>query len=393
MRKIPWYIYVIGILVLVYSIALYKKPEPTDWTPTLSNKDKIPYGSYVLFREIDTLMGYRPDELRITPYEQCSDTSYMPEEEVYMFISPSAPFTEEDGKALLEYVSAGNTVFMSSEYIGQFFEDTLGVKLELDKSMDSITTHLVNPALKANRPFAMPKGVINAYFDKIDTAHAVVLGMNSKGKINFISQAFGKGKIFINTVPGMFSNFSLLDHHNTAYVAGALSYLPEYPSAFYWDEYFKQGRRGAQTPLRVILQHPALKTALYLAIAAILLVMIFQSKRRQRVMPVVPPVANTSVDFVETVSQVYYNKRNHRNIAMKQITYLFEHIRSNYYLDTSMPDDAFAKKLAHKVGMPEQEAIHMISLVRFIRSEEQISDQHLIALNNHIQEFHKYANQ
>ena len=162
MRKIPWYIYVIGILVLVYSIALYKKPEPTDWTPTLSNKDKIPYGSYVLFREIDTLMGYRPDELRITPYEQCSDTSYMPEEEVYMFISPSAPFTDEDGKALLEYVSAGNTVFISSEYIGQFFEDTLGVKLELDKSMDSITTHLVNPALKAKRPFAMPKGVINA---------------------------------------------------------------------------------------------------------------------------------------------------------------------------------------------------------------------------------------
>jgi hypothetical protein len=96
MRKLPWYIYLIVVLVIGYSIALYMKPQETDWSPTLSNKDKIPYGSYVLFHELDTLMGYQPDMLRITPYEQCGDTSYIPNGEVYMFISPVTPFDKGD---------------------------------------------------------------------------------------------------------------------------------------------------------------------------------------------------------------------------------------------------------------------------------------------------------
>jgi hypothetical protein len=393
MRRLPWYIYLIVVLVIGYSIALYMKPQETDWRPTLSSKDKIPYGAYVLFHELDTLMGYKPDMLRITPYEQCGDTSYIPTGEVYMFISPITPFDKEDVNALLRYVQEGNDVFISSEYLGMELADTLKLAIKGDMTMDSITTNLVNPALAAKKPYAMPKGVINAYFDKFDTAKVTVLGMNSKQKVNFILQPFGEGRIFINTVPGMFSNFSLLNHHNAGYVSASLSYLHQYPEGFYWDEYFKQGREGEQTPLRMILKHPMLKAALYTALAAILLFMLFQSKRRQRIIPVVPPVSNTTVDFVETVSQVYYNQRNHRNIALKQITYLFEHIRSNYYLDTSVPDDAFATKLAHKTGMPQDEALRMMALIRMVRSEEQISDQHLLSLNTYIQDFHKYANQ
>jgi hypothetical protein len=310
-----------------------------------------------------------------------------------MFIAPITPFDKEDVNALLWYVQAGNDVFISSEYVGKELSDTLKLEIKGDMTMDSITTNLVNPALARPMPYAMPKGVINAYFDKFDTAKATVLGMNSKQKVNFILQPFGEGRIFINTVPGMFSNFSLLNHHNAGYVSASLSYLHQYPEGFYWDEYFKQGREGEQTPLRMILKHPMLKAALYTALAAILLFMLFQSKRRQRIIPVVPPVSNTTVDFVETVSQVYYNQRNHRNIALKQITYLFEHIRSNYYLDTSVPDDAFATKLAHKTGMPQDEALRMMALIRMVRSEEQISDQHLLSLNTYIQDFHKYANQ
>lgn len=393
MRKLPWYIYVIALLLIGYSIALYKRPQDTDWTPTLINKDKIPYGTYILFHELDSIFGYKPESLRITPYEYCGDSSFETSGEVYMFIAAYTPFAEEDVNALLRYAAQGNHVFISSEVLGDKLSDTLGVKLEADLTMDSITTRLVNPEFGKAKQYAMPKGVINAYVEKFDTAKAVVLGMNSKGKVNFIMQPFGEGKIYINTVPGMYSNYSLLDHGNLGYVNASLSYLPHVPEGLYWDEYYKQGREGEGTPLRVILRHPALKAALYVALAAILLFMIFQSKRRQRIIPVMPPLSNTSVDFVETVSQVYYNQRDHRNIAMKQITYLFEYIRTAHYMDTSNPDDAFAEKLGHKVGMPVEEARGMIRLVRFIRSEEKISDQHLLSLNHYIQEFHKYANQ
>jgi hypothetical protein len=136
-----------------------------------------------------------------------------------------------------------------------------------------------------------------------------------------------------------------------------------------------------------------LKAALYTALITMLLYMIFQSKRRQRIIPVVTPPRNSTVDFVETIGQVYLGKGNHRNIALKQITYLFEQFRSRYGLDTSVPDDALARKLAHRSGFPEAQSLAMMELIRHVRSEESISDQHLIRLDRYIQEFHKYSDQ
>jgi hypothetical protein len=43
--------------------------------------------------------------------------------------------------------------------------------------------------------------------------------------------------------------------------------------------------------------------------------------------------------------------------------------------------------------MPQEEAVDMMRMIRFVRSEEKISDQHLLKLNSYIQQFHKYSNQ
>jgi hypothetical protein len=361
------------------------------------NRDKIPYGSFVLFNELKNYFGTAPSVLRITPYEQCRQVDER--KAVYMFICPDISSTKTDEQELLKFVAEGNTVFISAAGISQTLADTLGLSIDgnlLDMSGlsgDSISTMLVNPKLFPKRYFGMPGNTINGSISKFDSARTVVMGMNSNNKVNFVMVKIGKGKFFINVVPAMFSNYSLLDAGNRDYVSGVLSLLPAKPSAVYWDEYFKQGRIGLGSPLRVILEHPALKAGFFTALLSIIAFMIFQSKRRQRIIPVIVPPENSTVDFVETVSQVYFNNRNHRNIGMKQITYLFEHIRSSYNLDTSMPDDAFAKRLAHKSGMPADDAVAMMSMIRLVRSEEKIGDQHLLKLNNYIQQFHKYSNQ
>ena len=392
MKKIPWYMIVIVIFLGLYSLALYMKPVKTDWTPTLSNKDKIPYGTYVFFHELKKVLNVQPSQLRITPYEFYNDNISDRTGEIYMFVGASTPFTNTDVNALLAFVGKGNDLFISAEELGQKLADTLKLNINQDYLADSITTRLVNPRLNSKRYYGMPKTTINAYLASFDTTRAIVLGMNSKNQVNYIRQHWGRGYIFINTVPAMYTNYSLLDQNNKGYVANSISYLKQNVRHLYWDEYFKQGRIGKHSPLRVILEHPALKAAFYTALLSILIFMLFQSKRKQRIIPVITSPENSTVDFVETVSQVYFNNGNHRNIAMKQISYFLEYVRLRYQLETSFADTTFAKKLAHKSGFPEQETIKMMELIRYIRSEEKISDQHLLKLNNYIQEFHKQSN-
>ncbi|MEL5996597.1 hypothetical protein AAFH49_20480, partial [Hymenobacter segetis] len=51
--------YLLGLLALfgAYVALEYYRPKPVDWRPTLINKDKIPYGTYVLYDQLPRLLG------------------------------------------------------------------------------------------------------------------------------------------------------------------------------------------------------------------------------------------------------------------------------------------------------------------------------------------------
>ncbi|RZK61004.1 MAG: hypothetical protein EOO59_06140, partial [Hymenobacter sp.] len=57
MTTFRWYL--LGILVLFggYVALEYYRPKPLDWSPTLSNKDKIPYGTYVVYDALPQVLG------------------------------------------------------------------------------------------------------------------------------------------------------------------------------------------------------------------------------------------------------------------------------------------------------------------------------------------------
>ncbi|RZK55558.1 MAG: hypothetical protein EOO59_10475, partial [Hymenobacter sp.] len=57
MTTFRWYL--LGLLGLfgAYVAYEYYKPKPLDWTPTLSNKDRIPYGTYALYDLLPDLLG------------------------------------------------------------------------------------------------------------------------------------------------------------------------------------------------------------------------------------------------------------------------------------------------------------------------------------------------
>ncbi len=141
--------------------------------------------------------------------------------------------------------------------------------------------------------------------------------------------------------------------------------------------------------LSVIKQNPPLLWAFWIAVGGLLLFILFNIKRKQRIIPVVKPNVNTTVTFTETVGRLYLQKKDNRHIAEKMITYFYEHIRNKYFISTANINDEFMNSLSGKSGVSKDKTLELFSLIEQVRAEEQIEDAVLLKLNTEIENFTK----
>ncbi len=168
--------------------------------------------------------------------------------------------------------------------------------------------------------------------------------------------------------------------------ARTLSYLPV--QDVYWTEYYQAGRMEASTPLRYVLSQPPLRWALYLLLVGLLLFMVLESRRKQRAIPVAQPPTNTTLEFVNTVSNLFLRTRDHHNIAEKKIHYFLDELRTRYRLDTSTLDDAFRAQLMHKSGKSEEEVNGLLTSIQHARQQQgSLSADALVQLSRRIDRF------
>jgi hypothetical protein len=48
MKSLKVYLIIGAVLITIYIVAKINQPKAIDWAETLSSKDKIPYGTYIL---------------------------------------------------------------------------------------------------------------------------------------------------------------------------------------------------------------------------------------------------------------------------------------------------------------------------------------------------------
>ncbi|HRH48988.1 MAG TPA: hypothetical protein PLP23_09560 [Panacibacter sp.] len=388
------FIIIFSVLLVLYVIAQLYEPKKFDWTLSLRNNDNNPFGAVIPYTELKQLFpGVNIQSHRIPAYNVLHDKDET--SSAYILLEPEFNPDKADLEELLGYVKTGNTVFLSAFDFDKKFLDTLGLKMKehislLDK--DSTTINFVNPALKAPENYTFKNSTIDGYFDSIKKFDSsVVLGVNQNNKPNFVKVQFGKGEFLIHAAPICFSNYFMLYNNNSEYTAKALSYISPAITTLHWDEYYKSGREGASTPLRFFLSNTFLKWALWLTVAALLIYVFFEMKRRQRIIPVIEPLRNTTLDFVETVSSVYYSQHDNSSIAKKKSQFWFDHIRQRYYLSTNNTDDSFVQQLQRKSGVPAELIRTIISNIQRAEIQPKVTDDLLLALSSSIDEFYKLS--
>jgi hypothetical protein len=370
----------------VYVVAEYNRPKETNWTETFSNTDKIPFGTYILYNRLhDIFPGSAIQSYRQPVYNVIADDSI--KNSNYLIICNELKLNEYDYNKLSQYISKGNDVFIAAAGFGDLLEKKLHIETnsELNKNGQTFV-NFVSSRLKDSTYLVNHNSTSN-YFSEFDTLKATVLGKNGYDHTSFIRINMGRGALYLNANPKAFTNYSLLQSSGASYAANALSYLKT-GKGLVWDEYYSQGPEGQDSSMRVFLSHPPLRRAFYIVIFSLLIYVLYQMKRRQRIIPVIEPVTNTTVDFVTVVGQVYYEQHNNSNIAQKKAAYFLEHVRIKYHLKTNVHDSEFIQTLTHKSGVQQKLIQDIFYQLALIQNGQQVSNDDLISFNKNIEQFY-----
>lgn len=387
-------LYLIGsaVVMLLYLIAQYYKPKPTDWTATYLKEDKIPMGTYILYQELGSIFPKSViSPSRLPVYNTLKDKEF--NRTNYLFIAGEVRMDEYDYQELVKYMEKGNNVLIAAYQLSDLLSDTLNLKMNsVFNYTNNKTTRInfVTPTLKIEKGYTFNKGLGDQYFSRVDTSRAVALGRNANGDVNFVKYTYGRGALYLLPSPQLLSNYNLLNPSGADYIAKVLSFLPAAEKVI-WDENNTKGNVDDESILRVLFRNDRLQWAYYLALGGLLIFVFFEMKRRQRIIPVIEPLKNTSVDFVKVIGKVYYQQRDNRDIVEKKISYFLEHVRTNYRLKTTKLNEEFTADLQLKSGVNEDSIKPLIEMINKLDKAVVINDADLIKLNKLVEKFYKQA--
>ncbi|MEE9363647.1 MAG: DUF4350 domain-containing protein [Cellulophaga sp.] len=385
---------IIGIfatVLLTIIVTEFVRPKPINWSSSYTSYHKRPFGSHILTQELPSLFPNRKITVFNKSCYQILTEEKLPELSNYIFINTHLAFDKQESNKLLEYAAKGNTVFLAATYFSGVLADTLNINATRNYGIieDTIAITYTNKHFSSKKHL-FSKGLNNTYFNKIDTVKAKVLSYtkieDENKEINFIEMPFGKGKFLINTTPQAFGNYYMLKG-NTQYIANAFSYLNDAP--IIWDDYKKEGRVVIKSPMRFVLTQASLKWAYYTTIICLLLFVIFRAKRNQRIIPVIEPLKNSSVEFAKTVGTLYYQHRDFNDIIAKKSNFFTAFIRTNYYLNITSITEKTAANLAAKSGKTIAECKELLEYLIHLKNKKINTEHDLIALNKKIAAFKK----
>jgi len=390
------------LIIIVIGMVVWEiyKPKPVDWTMYLEQEKKDPYGTFALYESLPDLFAgktVRTDDRSL--YEQ-SEYDF-PTEKNLIFLTESFSPTDDEARLLLNYADEGNHIFIATYDLSYFLmsELNLDIKPVFSATDDTVELNFTNKHLKRSKNYKFEKTYNSRYFNfesdestgfellEEDSAQYKILSVNSLNNPVYIKRQYGEGAFYIHLHPEMFTNFAMVTQRNEEYAFKCLSYLPDYDVL--WDEYYKPNQVTEQSHLKYVLKNAGLRNAYRIALVLLIIYTIFTAKRRQRIIPVITPLKNTTVEFTETVGRLYYHAKNNKNIALKKYNYWTEHLRQHFFVSKDDITATHAERLAEKTGASAETIRHIIRLQENIQKIDQISDKTLSEFSGYIEDYYQ----
>jgi hypothetical protein len=406
--------YKIPILLLSCLLSVFFfscREQKTDWKPQYDAKSTAPHG-FSLFSF--GLQKAFPKKLHLSTINTSVFKEVTVSDVAYIVVANAVEFSELELTQLNEWLYYGNDVVIITEQFGpqlskylkigsQDFFNIVTANVDNNALMDTagLNSKLqvfekFNPQPKSYNFNSFKEPLLAQAFNMSDKtidkdsmySGIFILSALDSSKINAFAADVGAGRLIVACNPLLLSNYALLQANNKDYLAHLLSYLK--PNIK--DVYVAVGhtRSAEHANLGVLWRHKGTRAAMLIALIGLLLYVLNNMRRKQNVIPIIKPLNNDSKSFIETIANLYVEKRNHKNVAHKIVQHFLEYIRSQYHLNTNVMDAAFRKKLASRSGISEAETGKVIVMVNHVIEDTiVIDDNFLTQLYTSIQKFYK----
>lgn len=415
--------YILAVMVLAAVAILFamdkqssgKKKKKLDERVTLRRQDKIPYGTYVAYKELHYLF---PDASVFASKEEpgsWDSLSSFETRQAYIVVADNFSADEDEMNRIVRFAKKGNDVFISAKAVSSTVTDLLGCRVVdmsdpifteedgvVTVSDDSLKLKLLSPYFESDTLFSYPGKNYSSSFTRVDQDITHVIG-EEKSVSNFIHIRAGKGNLYLHLAPLAFSNYFLLHKDNIRYYEMVMSVINPKVKRILWDEYFiskasgrdkndrKKGWFGKLMSTKNDDGRKPFQAAFWVLILLMLLYVLMEMRRKQRYIPAYTSPRNDSLEFVKTIGRLYYDKGDHRNLCRKMGSFFQEYVRTKYKLPTSRMDEDFIKALQFKSGVPDYEIRSIISFMKYVDETPAVSDRQLMEFYNELESFYKKA--
>jgi len=384
----------IGLYILALLVVAYIMPVEKNWRPSYSKEHNWPYGAEVtrdvwsdLFADVEIREADLPiwNTLRDNEFEG---------KNLYVLFDGYMDFDSLNRSSLLNFVHQGNSVFISANSHDNQMLDTLGVYEEF--YFDDDISKIINGQrvdtvesdffVSKDSSYNFLIADYENYFNVLDSVESDIIALahgNERSQLTFIKVKFGDGHFYIHNQPLLLTNYYVLQDEGKRYLERLTSFLPS--QNVIWDSSHKAiNAISRRSPLHVILNSKALKWAYWLSILGLVLLFLFRTKRRQRVIPVIEPPANDSVVFTKTMGSLYFNTATNKTLAEKKISILKEYLSSNFYVrDISFIEEE-VKLITNKTELSKEEVHRLFKMINSITNSPSVSSSQLKVLNKGI---------
>jgi hypothetical protein len=396
----------LGILLLCGCKAPKKK-----WPVKLRRDGKEAYDTYLAYRSLpyyfaEATVSNLPPDFDFTTLNSSQDYNQQGHS-LLILTGKSLQFNEAELQELVSFTGQGNEVLILCSNLDQKIGKKLGfvhhggreyqALSRLNKGSDNIGVLRLNTL--PGKKMGMNGRYLRSYFElkAADSSYDEDLYASSISKPlvlgyadslpNLIRYELGNGHITLHATPLVLTNYFLLQEGNRVYLDELFKGIPGEINTIYWAGF--GSRAPDMSSWSILMRHPATRWFLLIMCSTLAIYLLFQLKRRQRIIPVIPAAKNSSVAFAETVGMLYFNKGDNVNLAQKMIQHFLEWVRSNYFLNTNNLNDIFAEQLAIRSGLPPALAGTLLTLIHEVRLEQRVSDDQLFHLYQIIQQFYK----
>ena len=382
-----------------------------NWDKKYGFQSKDPKGLYLFF----SLLKFKHPKqkiLEINSPNKFDSVLHEKKNATFLFIGDTVGLLNSELKQLLAKYNQGSTLFFSSNVLGANIEDTLlpfarediefkgfafseSTSYRFDGQESKFWSQYQTDTLAMewngynlqNLPFGLTGNI-----DGLVKQNSLITFLRIKGS---------KSNVYFQTNPEPFMNYQMKTKDGFRHADFVLNSIPEENPVYYIstaqvkplnldEENNYDGEEEEQSLMELILNNRTLMNSMILVFLGATLFIIFRSKRRKVVIPIIQKQEGITQTFVQTVASIFLTKQNPYIVQQIQKKNFFDTVLRHYYVDLHRKNDPRdVEVLAEKTGYPLDK---MQKLIKELRYENQaISNEYVRSISKLQHDFYRHC--